>query len=225
MLRIKKDLFYWFDYYTKTLNWKIVPCKINTKIPLINEWNSNYNLEEAKEIIVREKGNCNLSLLLGNVIDVENDSESAKQKIDKLTKNFSHPCYRSSKSTHHLFYTKLKINRYFKNCIDIRGFGHLSLLPPSIAKDNSIYKWNNLPTKKNFVTLLPKSIVDLVLDANQRNLHLCKVCKKSFFVCEKKYQKELDVNKRLLHTFGWKCNKCKSELDRFVIKKAYRTIL
>lgn len=119
-----------FDMLTEC-GLKIIPVRENSKAPLTKEWQKSWTWAESRERLGRFP-DANIGLLLGDIIDVEGDSEHANKVLIDLIGDYPHPHYRSTKSIHHLFLSpdpELRILRF--NNIEFRGFGHQSLLPPS----------------------------------------------------------------------------------------------
>jgi hypothetical protein len=90
-----------FDALTKR-GLKIIPLRENSKVPLCKAWNSDWDREVVRDKICQFP-DANLGILLGDVVDVEGDSEDANRTILDLIGDYPHPCYFSTKSIHHLF--------------------------------------------------------------------------------------------------------------------------
>src|SRR4051812_44812658 len=110
-----------FDYYTEKLNWQIIPVLPSSKIPFQPGWNRDYNREETR-VYFAKYPECNLGLRLGGIIDVEADSPSANDNLNRLTRGRPHPMYKSEKSIHHLFKTPDEsLTRIVIHGIEFRG--------------------------------------------------------------------------------------------------------
>lgn len=202
------------EHFDKLVNLglKIIPLRNNSKAPLCKNWNKYWNLKEIRNKI-KKNSECNLGLLLGNIVDVEGDSEESNEIILNLTQDYPHPSYVSSKSIHHLFQTPIFGFKYFKwKKIEFRGFGHQSVLPPS--KVNEIeYKWI---TDFSKVPEMPDSLVRFLkhkIKYKKNNIkkgHIkipCSNCRKHNFINKKRFYLELEIFKILNQK--WLCKKCR----------------
>lgn len=206
-----------FDQLTN-IGLKIIPLREDTKIPVCKKWNHKWNKNINREIL-KKFPNCNLGLLLGEIVDVEGDSEEANKTLLRIIGDYPHPTYISSKSIHHLFLTPDKSLRHFRwNEIEFRGWGHQSVLPPSKIKDTS-YKW--LAASKFPIPQMPNELFGFLKDKinKKKKFNRCKPnhikprcinCKKFIFIHEKRFNLELGVFKILNQK--WQCNKCR-EVD------------
>jgi hypothetical protein len=119
-----------FDALTKR-GLKIIPLRENSKVPLCKAWNSDWDREVVRDKICQFP-DANLGILLGDVVDVEGDSEDANRTILDLIGDYPHPCYFSTKSIHHLFLNPDPNLAHFRfKEIEFRGHGHQSVIPPS----------------------------------------------------------------------------------------------
>lgn len=196
---------------------KIIPLRENTKIPICKKWNQKWNKNINRKIL-KKFPNCNLGLLLGEIIDVEGDSEEANNTLLRIIGEYPHPTYISSKSIHHLFLTPDNSLRHFRwKEIEFRGWGHQSVLPPSNIKDIS-YRW--LSNSKFPIPKMPNELFSFLKDKiNKKKKNKCKnnhlsprciKCKKNIFIHEKRFKLELGVFKMLNQR--WQCNQCR-EVD------------
>lgn len=129
----------YFDLYTG-IGMQIIPVYRDSKIPVGKKWNIQWNRDKSREMIAT--GKYNIGLLLGEIVDVEGDTEEANEFLTKLIGNVPHPMYRSSRSVHHLFLTvdpDLTSTRF--QDIEFRGRLHQSVLPPSTHENGADYKW------------------------------------------------------------------------------------
>jgi hypothetical protein len=194
---------------------KIIPLHENSKAPLCYKWTSGWN-REAMRGKIKSYPKSNIGLLLGEIIDVEGDSEDANNTILGLIKDYPHPTYRSSKSIHHLFLTPDNSLRHFEwNNIEFRGYGHQSVLPPSKTPD-VVYKW--LKSFKFPVPEMPEELVSFL--ERKRNVkrrpktkpnHIkvrCFACEKEIFLHKKRHALELKGFKLLGQR--WECQNCRS---------------
>jgi hypothetical protein len=203
-----------FDVLTKQ-GLKVIPLRQNSKAPVYKNWNKKWNLESTREKF-EAFPNSNIGLLLGDIVDVEGDSEEANQIILDLIKDYPHPTYKSSKSIHHLFLTPDPfLRRFCWKEIEFRGHGHQSVLPPSKINETT-YKW--LSGFKFPVPPMPCELIrffhqkrqqknkKIRLKINHKKIH-CYTCRKVFFLHKKRLELEIEsfriLNKR------WECNKCR----------------
>lgn len=202
-----------FDALSKQ-GMKIVPLYKNSKRPIGKSWGEKWSHDRARWMLQRSP-EANIGLLLGDIVDVEGDSEQANQIILDLIKDYPHPCYRSTKSIHHLFLTPdPNLRRFQWNNIEFRGHGHQSVLPPSQFSGVS-YKW-----LKNFrfpIPQMPEELVDFLENKNglQKETlkpgHVrirCGNCKNIVFLHKKRYALELKAFKLLGQK--WECQDCRT---------------
>lgn len=195
---------------------KLIPLRENSKIPLYKNWNVNWEYHWVRNKF-QKYPNSNIGLLLGDIVDVEGDSERANQKILDLIKDYPHPNYRSSKSIHHLFLTPDPALRHFRyEEIEFRGHGHQSVMPPSKIGE-TVYKW-----LKNFkfpVPNMPEELVDFLYKKRKKKIykqklkpgHLktrCATCQQNILLHEKRHALELKAFKLLGQK--WECKNCRS---------------
>lgn len=202
------------EHFDKLVNsgLKVIPLRNNSKAPLCKNWNKYWNLNEIRNKI-KKNSNCNLGLLLGNIIDVEGDSEKSNQIILKLTQNYPHPSYVSSKSIHHLFQTPIFGFKYFEwGKIEFRGIGHQSVLPPSTINEIE-YKWltgfDHIPKMPEPLVLFLKNKIKYKKN-NIKKGHIkipCNNCRNYIFINKKRFYLELEIFKILNQK--WQCKKCR----------------
>ncbi len=129
----------YFDFYTSA-GMEIIPVYEKTKTPIGRGWNRRWRRDWCRSVF--ERGNCNMGILLGDIVDVEGDTDTANEMLNKLIGGIPHPSFRSSRSVHHLFQSpdpNLTATR-FKN-IEFRGRGVQSVIPPSVHEDGVEYFW------------------------------------------------------------------------------------
>lgn len=166
-----------FKIYTQKYKWMIIPLEPNSKRPIFPEWNKQYNIESAKSYF-EEHPDCNMGLILGEVIDVEADSVSGNNFLNNIIKDYPHPKWKSNKSIHHLFlnpekYTRKLTRKTFQQQIEFRGFNHQSVLPPSMVGDIR-YDW--LPDSVSHIPIMPKSLFKFYMHSaypkkNEKNIY------------------------------------------------------
>lgn len=216
----------YFDFYT-SLGFKVVPLYPKSKVPIGNKWNDSWNLDDAFQI-VKDQKQCNLGILLGDIIDVEGDSKDGNEYLDELIGDLPHPVYFSRRSKHHLFLNTdpdLTGWTYSEGSIAIEFRGHRlqSVLPPSIGPDGTQYCWERTLNWKNCLPI-PKMPLDLmnfylkhrkvkVTPYKSRGLKKdhcstqCCICKKMVFI----HRKRLLLEVRAFREYGvkWHCQNCR----------------
>jgi hypothetical protein len=195
---------------------KVIPLYENSKVPMYKNWNKNWEYNFVREKIERFP-RSNIGVLLGEIIDVEGDSESANDIIIKLIKDYPHPFYKSNKSIHHLFLNPKNSIRHFKwQEIEFRGHGHQSVLPPSKVKLIN-YKW-----LKNFkfpIPPMPEELLKFLERKKNKNKYKnklkpshikirCIACEETVFLHKKRYENELVAFKILNEK--WQCKNCRN---------------
>jgi Bifunctional DNA primase/polymerase, N-terminal len=199
----------YFDLYNK-LGWKIIPIHANCKVPVWKEWTKNYDAVKARKYLEIHPY-VNIGILLGDIIDVEADSESSNVMLRNITAGWPHPVYKSTRSFHHLFQSP--DNRLTKKVIaqiEFRGHLHQSLLPPShlISESSSKYVWITSPSIS--IPRLPPELYKLYWRSQDKPEFLlpwCAICKRQQSIHHKRYNIELTEFKK----FGtrWQCKKCR----------------
>ena len=181
------------------LGWQPIPLYQNTKVPINKQWNKNWNLEDNYKKFKYFK-DLNMGLLLGEIIDVEGDTQYANDFLDELIGDYEHTVYRSNKSKHHLFRAPGKLSIFKINGMEFRGRGHQSAIPPS-----SGYTWlcNNLEIKP-----MPERLLKFYLK-NKNKLkpgHVvttCNQCLNKVYIHKKRLMKECKLLNR------WLCRDCR----------------
>lgn len=193
-----------------------IPLKQNSKRPCVKKWNQNWNRENARWYFQCEP--ClNMGLLLGDIVDVEGDTEEANDVICRLIGDYPHPCYFSKKSMHHLFLTPDQhLNRLQFKGIEFRGYGHQSVLPPS-QHEGVYYRWSEQSVWP--IPSMPKQLVEFYWDkkGTRKNTlkpgHIklwCSVCGDQSFMHKKRFDSELELFKMMNQK--WQCRGCR-EID------------
>jgi len=191
---------------------KVIPLRQNSKVPLCRGWNRNWDRREARETLMRFP-DCNIGILLGDIVDVEGDSLQANLAIQRLVEDYPHPTYRSTRSIHHLFQTPDPELRIFKfNEVEFRGHGHQSVLPPS-RHEEVVYRW--LTTGFPIPEMPPKLIKFYRDRQNKRAKKIkpghirvwCSVCEKQSFIHRTRFHLELEAFQLLCQK--WTCQCCR----------------
>lgn len=190
---------------------KVIPLRENSKVPLCRRWTQDWNREESRAKL-QMFPQANIGLLLGDIVDVEGDSEQANRIVVDLIGDYPHPAYTSTKSIHHLFLTPEPTLRIFKvGDIEFRGHGHQSVLPPS-SHFGTAYKW-----LKSFQFPVPEMPEPLLAFYRKHKLgrsikpgHMevpCAQCGKKCFLHHKRFDLELEA----FHLLGsrWLCQSCR----------------
>jgi hypothetical protein len=193
---------------------KVIPLRENSKIPLCKGWTGSWDRAKAREKL-KQFPDANIGILLGEIIDVEGDSENANKLIADLIGDYPHPSYKSFRSIHHLFQTPDPDLRHFSWCdIEFRGYGHQSVLPPS-QHAGIQYRW-----LKNFVFPVPEMPLRLLeFYKNRVNNKIqivkphhtqlwCGSCGKECYLHDKRLKLEIEAF-RLLGS-KWECQKCRT---------------
>lgn len=215
-----------FNFYTK-LGYKVIPLHHSSKIPIFNSWNKKHNINKIKYFLECNPSLYNFGILLGDVIDVEGDSQEANNFLNKIFKNFDHPIFSSSKSNHHLFRNKNKnITRISFNDIEYRAYNHQSVIPPSTHEDGTKYEWITKIMPAKDIPFLPPHLESQIRRCLSKNIEIikpghikvyCYNCKKQIYIHEKRFVKEIQIL-RAMNT-KWECNKCR----KFDLRDLIRT--
>ena len=192
---------------------RVIPLRENSKVPMCKGWSKIWDRDQARSKLERFP-DANIGLLLGEIIDVEGDSEEANHTIQDLIGDYPHPSYQSIRSVHHLFATPDSSLRIFRiGEIEFRGHGHQSVLPPS-SHYGFRYHW-----LKNFCFPPPEMPERLrvfyerhakgIKDRNKPG-HIrvwCNQCRESCWIHSKRFREELAVFKLLEQR--WVCQNCR----------------
>ena len=206
-----------FDYLTD-LGLKVIPLRENSKAPMNKCWQKDWDYRRN-----RERLSCfpkaNIGLLLGDVIDVEGDSDHANKVLLDLIGDYPHPSYRSTRSTHHLFKTpdsKLRLLKFRE--IEFRGHGCQSVLPPSQHLGVE-YRWLTelfpIPEMPDKLRRLYDTLTGKVKSNKSKSKTKpgyvqawCSSCNAECYLHQKRFQLELEVFK--LTGSSWKCQNCRT---------------
>lgn len=194
---------------------KIIPLHNNTKKPILKGWADLWIREYNREYI-EHNPNCNIGVVLGDIIDIEGDSKEANEIILSIIKDYKHPTYKSSKSIHHLFLNPFKdLTHFCYNKIEFRGYRHQSVMPPSVVHGTP-YQW-----LKNFHFPVPDMPEELVkfyeIAQNKKRYKIvvkpghiktsCHICTKEVYLHKKRFNLELIAFKEL--KMKWQCQTCR----------------
>jgi len=201
-----------FDRLTE-FGLKVIPLRVNSKAPMSKSWQKNWDHRKNRELLNRFP-DANIGLLLGDVIDVEGDSEYANNMLVDLIGDYPHPSYQSTRSVHHLFKTpdpKLRLLKYKE--IEFRSTGHQSVLPPSQHLGVE-YRWlTDLMPIPEMPNRLRRFYDKLNGDKKAKTKPgcvraWCSVCRVEHYLHQKRFQLELEAFK--LMSSLWECQKCRT---------------
>lgn len=216
-------MIHFFDKYVK-LGLKPIPIYQKTKTPIESAWNQNWSVERWRHRFAT--GEHNMGILLGDIVDVEADSEEANDLLERIIDGCPRPRFRSSKSIHNLFINPdPSLTRIVVNGIEFRGNLHQSVVPPSHHEDGSKYMWLSgsvfpipeMPDElkrfyfqnKNTRKIKPKKQKPPVAKIKDGFLRTtCNGCKKKFHI--NKTRLMLEVRAFKIHGLLWLCRYCKS---------------
>lgn len=201
-----------FDFLTAK-GLRVIPLRHNTKVPIFKNWNKNWNLRQSREKL-QIFPEANIGLLLGDIIDVEGDTDAANNHLQELIGDYPHPAYQSNRSVHHLFKTPDPTLRILKaNQIEFRGHGHQSVLPPS-RQCGIDYRWLGLFEFP--IPEMPPRLLDFFNSKRKRKTivrpdHVrvkCGNCHYFHFMHSKRY----DLEKRTFRLIDltWQCRDCRA---------------
>ena len=214
-----------FDLYVK-IGLKPIAIFKGTKCPIGNNWNKDWSVEKWRSYF--NYNDYNMGILLGDIIDVEADTEESNDLLLRMIDDMPHPMFRSSKSIHHLFINPDKnLTRSVYGGIEFRGHLHQSVLPPSIHSDGSRYRW--LLKCKFPIPQMPDELLRYYLankkeDKPHRVISKtkkrkvkenykrteCRICKNKFYIHKKRLILEVKSFKE--YNLPWMCHGCR-EID------------
>jgi hypothetical protein len=209
-----------FDSYVKC-GLKPIPLRPGSKIPVLKDWQQDWSIQKYRHFFA-DNPRLNIGVLLGNIIDIEGDSEIANDVIFDFVRHTPHPMFKSSKSVHHLF---ISPDPTITICnigdIEFRGHRHQSVIPPSVHKSGVEYKW--LKESAFPPPPMPQRMIDFLYD-HRKDIHhakirrngkksnhamtFCTVCKRKNFL----HKKRLVLEVRAFTTLGlkWQCQDCRN---------------
>lgn len=217
----------YFDLYVK-LGLEPIALYKNSKIPISKKWNEKWSIQKWRPYF--EMDDYNMGILLGEVVDIEGDTQEANDFLLEITKGFDHPMYKSSKSIHHLFKNPdPHLTKKCYNGIEFRAYKHQSVIPPSKHKDGSCYLWCR--EAKFPVPEMPDKLYDfyckhLGFGTKNKNKKLkkdftytiCRGCDNKLRMNKTRLKLEVKAFQQIKSL--WLCRKCRShdirELCRFI---------
>jgi hypothetical protein len=212
----------YFDLYV-TAGLKPIAVYKETKQPVGYNWNRNWNPEKWREYFQDDNDLYSMGILLGNIVDVEGDTEEANKMLFDLVGDIPHPMYKSSRSIHHLFQTPdLTLTKSTYQGIEFRGFLHHSVVPPSIHISGSQYKF--LRGTKFPIPEMPLELMRFYFDHKIKSIKprtpkkvvkkkpgyintQCKICYKTTEIHKKRLS--LEVQAFQFYGLPWNCHKCR----------------
>lgn len=209
------------------LGLKITPLHPGTKIPILKGW-TEWDYNTAKRIFDKDE-QVNLGIVLGDIMDVEGDSEKANIKISKLIGDYKHPVYCSQKSFHHLFQSpdpNLTIVK--KQSIEFRGSKHQSVIPPSKLLSGTKYEWvvgldDPIPPMPPRLLQYLKGLLSEKKAPKPNSLIIpCFKCEKKCYIHKKRFALETQILRQTKQR--WMCNRCRDYDLRGVCRKLSRGI-
>lgn len=192
---------------------KAIPLRESTKIPVCKGW-TDWNPGQNRAIF-EQNPRLNMGIILGDIVDVEGDSEQANKTILKLIGDCPHPSYTSAKSIHHLFLNPdptLTILTHQK--IEFRGHRHQSAVPPSTMPEDISYKW--LDHTQFPIPPMPQALLQLYQKLRKVRPLIkpghckakCHECQEESFIHRKRLHWELVAFKEL--GLRWSCHNCRT---------------
>lgn len=130
------------DFFDKYVSLGLQPIALypGTKRPVEPAWNKSWSPERWRPYFAH--GEHNVGLLLGDVVDVEGDTNDANDLLERMIDGRPRPMYRSAKSVHNLFANPdPNLTRLAINGIEFRAWAHMSVAPPSRHTDGTMYRW------------------------------------------------------------------------------------
>lgn len=211
-----------FDAYVRC-GMRPIPLYPNTKIPMNRDWQTGWSADRYRDFFIITP-NCNIGLLLGEIIDVEGDSEFANDQIKDLVRGVPHPMFKSSKSVHHLFISPDPTLTICKvGDIEFRGCRHQSVIPPSKHESGANYAWLKgstfpappIPTRLwEFMMENRKKIKRVkppLTSTGKKANHVqttCNKCKRKEYLHKKRLVLEVRAFRAM--KLLWQCHKCRA---------------
>lgn len=154
------NLVTYFDNYL-SIGFQPIVLAPRSKKPLLKRWNSGYDPARWRRYLEESPDKpYNIGVLLGRFVDVESDTEEGNAMLSSLIGELSHPCFRSDRSTHHIFLNpdvNLTVAKF--HGIEFRGNMVHSVFPPSTHQSGSPYRF--LRDSVLQVPPMPKPLLDL----------------------------------------------------------------
>lgn len=220
----------YFDAYVK-LGLQPIAIHPVTKVPVAVEWNINWSVERWRCFFENPKKTYNMGILLGDVVDVEGDTEEANDLLERMIDGAKRPKFRSNKSIHNLFvnpdpdltWLKLKEPK-----IEFRGYSVQSIVPPSKHSSGQEYRWLQdskfpippMPEELKEFYFRNKKAYDKKISKSKKNharrtkkyfrKTTCNCCGGKFFIHQRRLALEVAAFSK--YFLRWMCHGCR-ELD------------
>lgn len=214
-----------FDAYV-LMGLKPIAIFKDSKRPVGYSWNKNWSKDKWRHYF--EDGDYNIGLLLGDIIDVEGDSDEANELLDRMIGDVPHPMFRSNKSVHHLFLNPdSTLTRFVHRDIEFRGYLHQSVVPPSVHNEG--IRYNFLRASRWPIPQLPPDLLRFYLENNKKRAApkrhgqsltetCCKICNTSKPIHPKRLALEVIAFRE--YNLPWMCHDCRE----FDLRDACRRI-
>lgn len=197
------------DFFDKTIDkhgWKIIAIRPRSKIPAFKKWTGPYWPDTHRNYLL-DNPHANIGILLGDVLDIEADTEKSNEMAGSLIGNIPHLIYKSERSFHHLFINPFRnLKKIVWKGIEFRANAHQSILPPSIGRNGIQYEWvdENSP-----ICLPPDNIIRLIkqLVSYQPDLvsPRCSVCNKEIKMAKSRFNLEVVLFSKMGYKWIGKC--------------------
>jgi hypothetical protein len=216
-----------FDKYVE-LGLKPIAVYKDSKKPVCQGWNEDWSSDRWRDYF--KTNDYNMGILLGDIVDVEGDTEEANDLLQRMIDGICCPKFRSSKSIHNLFLNPdPNLTRRVFNNIEFRGNRHQSVVPPSIHTEGNCYSW--LEGSKFPIPPMPEELLNFYLKncfekpkqeqkqkPASRKIRIkdghtkthCNCCSNKYFI----HKKRLMLEVRAFRNFNlkWLCRSCR-EID------------
>lgn len=214
-----------FDKYVQ-LGLRPIAIYPQNKLPIGAGWNQNWSVQRWRPFF--NDPYVNMGILLGDVVDVEGDSEEANDRLERMIDGMDRPKFRSCKSIHNLFINPdPTLQRLVVSGIEFRGYLHQSVVPPSKHETGTEYGW--LAGSKFPIPPMPQELKEFYFknkkarDAQQsRTRHVnkprktkkfhrrtqCNCCKNKFYINDTRLKLEVQVFRQ--YKMLWLCKDCRT---------------
>lgn len=228
----------WHDKYVE-LGLKPIPVYKEAKNPAGGRaWYEGWTPDRYRSYFHTDA--YNMGIILGDIIDVEGDTEEANDLLLRMIDGLPHPMFRSRKSIHHLFQSPDPSFQWIGvNGIEFRGAKHQSVVPPSLQEEGVQYQWVRgsqfpaplMPEELLRFFLANKEIRDAKTPYHRQFRKLrnrkkgghtrtvCKICNNGFYIHEKRLMLEVRAF-REYYNLPWMCHGCRE----FDMRELCRTV-